>query len=1747
MYSLNELSALSLLKSAEEEKTLYPGMPRGLIAVLFYYDSREQFANAFKTLVQARQGLSWTLLEGNEELSISITRYLKSMLNLNMMDKILDAITSMDLTKEVELLQQNRALGDARHRKMVLDKFKSVRSLFAEVVFCWSAQTPLDKDECRRIMAFLAKVKLSETGDGTLDHVTVTLLVALLYSIEAGHLLNVEDMTDALSSFPITADKTFVPDIHRELKSGRDWECRELKAVVQFAWAVSLANLRQVTNNIQITDFDEYIDEDELILAEALKGNVFKFLETAVFCERAVSLDPFYFRRFHYIMADFILRMPDKIKNMKTKADENAQTIIAHLREGLQVPKNLEQPFEQLLLCLSTLYSHEECQVFVNDYWCESSSMAITGSINSRQVALKNFVQLPRDFLPHSLFIPYVRFLTSLAGNDISAHRVYDYLRYNNRPGMQESNLSWDHFLTALSKYFQNLRVEQPAAIESIYRSSRSTRAITPQELEGLVAVLELLATVATHDEVARVDLSTRGALSPIELCSGLLTCSVPLGLKTQLLRALAAFAKSPSVAVSVWQCLEAAEIVPAAHGAPGYSSRGIRQDIEEVESSSEEFPLSQALVSLLIALVDSGVLNQAAAPTVRSHRFVPYLEVVKQQIFIPHDSRTYRQADEKWTVGRICCKLFHTLVMNYQPSQKTSNPVTVRHPGHSLVLDFVHDSNLLRQLLNVLHDAVQLLEQHNVQSNFKDLEETLRFILEMFLKILKCQRIILNSEENSALLLTGLEKLLMSMNPRTGNCDHLVNVAKLIGHHALLPKHAALACDLLAIVGGTISGHKHLMPLLTAPSIATATRQYIVQLIDHATLDDGHIDAAKSALKLFKTLLSIPGSNLSHFFFGFLDGTGIRSGELRTDLLEPGVRGFPRTALHAILSVLSSLPPQLSELAHSLLHTLATHHTTAEATLRYLSSRDFVYRSLSSLPVASEETPLRIQAASWILRIAALDLRYHASHKQRSQLVRLINLLVSGAESYPDSVADAMEGNVGWVSNASGAASTNRGVLLSLLEVLELNVDAPQSLQCQFLTRAPELIKACEEGYNSEINIELLYLQLNQVLQDSGTAGVPIAQKGPLEADVHAVLDHALARNAASSLLAARKSLMEAWGQLTEISVTVTPTDLLEVPTHRAYLHTITLELLRRVLDDMARSDLTSILISTLLVLITTLKTIYSPEYTKNNKNANYVSTLDSNSSPQVPSSLLLILRGLVDCVSRFRHSHQSVRANVYSSLLNFLTIYSKPAIENNSASDGKPSMIVATGENSIEQYQRESYEVVKEEMSQLITVLCCEATAGHHLCRMLSLTCLGAISGLETRACSILGFGALLGSSPSAFLEHLNQQGQLKRLLDGIELDDNLLLTLVSVGGDLRPLYVYESRCALLSRLAMVAEGARQLLQAGLMTRLSKLQILSTGLDAGGGVPLGAVKGALRICQSIISSLGSQDWSAGSQVADFLSSHINTISNVLQPPSNAVPLDTVALAADVVANTAAAGQSNPSINLLYQSLLNVMPHLMPPHSTLLREKGDNAEVVLMHLHILSSCLTCCTHHLLTNPRCVTFQPMLDNRNTKALTLGTLIHALKFATETFSETAASSSSSQSSSFQQASQPSDEQKRQHQQRITLQRQQLCSYIAESASFVLWRHLNTFLQENTTSFISATDHHNLSSTTTTTLSGATSKPLAPLQISTLKEQMNDAFTPVLPGLQALHEHFAAKTSHVAFLPAVTTRIRKMLIA
>lgn len=100
MYDLNEFIALELLCTAQQQMPNHPGLPRGLVAILLYYDGRKALVTPLKELMQARSGVSWCT-DASQEVTQFVTSYTDGLVNDGLLDRIIEMLEKLDISKEV--------------------------------------------------------------------------------------------------------------------------------------------------------------------------------------------------------------------------------------------------------------------------------------------------------------------------------------------------------------------------------------------------------------------------------------------------------------------------------------------------------------------------------------------------------------------------------------------------------------------------------------------------------------------------------------------------------------------------------------------------------------------------------------------------------------------------------------------------------------------------------------------------------------------------------------------------------------------------------------------------------------------------------------------------------------------------------------------------------------------------------------------------------------------------------------------------------------------------------------------------------------------------------------------------------------------------------------------------------------------------------------------------------------------------------------------------------------------------------------------------------------------------------------------------------------------------------------------------------------------------------------------------------------------------------------------------------------
>jgi len=443
-----------------------------------------------------------------------------------------------------------------------------------------------------------------------------------------------------------------------------------------------------------------------------------------VFAHRNFVKEEFYIRRVHQILTDFVVSMPLKVKELRNRSDDAARNHLAHEQEGVHYAVPLAgQHFEHLLRSLAALHRRDELNLgLVTDFWCptpeaNAPAASMTERIPQRQVSLYKFVRLAGDLLMPSLYAPYLELLASLSQHPQAALHCFNLLKLNGIAGNagQPGAISWDHFFGSLHQYFANLRsVEQlPAqhaasAGDPVYHLGRPmTRGISPAEIEGLTSVLRLVQAVADHCKAARMAMAENSVWQPVLVAVGLLGCAVPVVLKAELLKTLAALARDADVAQAVWQSLESARLVDVTR------QSGLAAELENVEARNEEYPLTRAFLSLLDSLTDADALPVNLGAGFRKPGFEPYLHLACDLVFLRFNARSYRRPSERWQVAAACLKLFSKLLGNYAPvaGDFTEDIPVGQHPGFLVARDLFRSSEMLRVLLFILDEGRALLD----------------------------------------------------------------------------------------------------------------------------------------------------------------------------------------------------------------------------------------------------------------------------------------------------------------------------------------------------------------------------------------------------------------------------------------------------------------------------------------------------------------------------------------------------------------------------------------------------------------------------------------------------------------------------------------------------------------------------------------------------------------------------------------------------------------------------------------------------------------------------------------------------------------------------------------------------------------------------------------------------------------------------------------------------------------------------
>eukprot|EP00794_Sanderia_malayensis_P012769 gene12769-14080_t len=1465
----NELSCVDLLLSAEQQISNFPGFSLGSVAALLYQDGRRCLLSAIKLLLTGREGLSWALELDDRTIEL-VNKYTSQLFDDGLLVKLLRKLCDVNVQSELDKLEKCKAVGSAKHKKQLIELITEQRNLLSDCLFCWACQSPLGKKECSELMDFLKDCTPS-TSDGTFDYVTLKIVMSLLISWETSKYEALAAEPEALenAALPVFSDVDFITNLHQAIirPDTHGWRIPGIKSVLQFAWAVLLRVLSQFQ---KLDSCEEIFEEDEELLNVSIENDAIKCLKNCIIPAASFHQEEYFVKTIHTLITTLIVKYPLKTKDLRNRGDENARIIQVHLQEGIEPPKELRHDFKDLLLLIGDVYASDSLGLELsNDYWCPTEPLgslfsprpvnAFNQSIVQKQVMLNKFVRLAGDLMPQAMFTAYVKMLTGLSSNQQSAQHCFNLLNSNGSMGRASTcAASWDHFFYSFKQYYASMKQDVTSTDHPSHMHHHHS--ISPEELTALESVLGLIKTVAEHSESVRIALCENQSWLPIASFFGLIGCPVPCTLKAALLEALAAFAKSPEISTALWQSLEATQILRTVKQPQGVVAQeaGIKMELDEIEARNEVYPQTRAFLRLLSKLTDI-TLPSALGAGYRVPGFAPYLDFIKDDVFLKFKGRAYQDVSEKWSIAGDVLEIFVKILSAYEPSPEHLSDQNVeiqgvnfgraaKPPGYEILLHLLNDTPMFRLVMNIIDTVYKELEE-STAVNRKDQERCVLYCIRLIECALEKQTtfVSLLRDQNSSIVVTPMEQLLLSINPSTAEADYPYKIARYIVMNNVMLELVLSVVRILRMICAAPTMQTEIVGILASKKLER--EEMLVGFCEHLDNDipeeatsnedetDVEDDAGKSEgslrnsirqniVSLLLSTLHQPSPNLAQLLLGF----DINRSISRTIIQDAGVGRFPKNCFHSIIGLLNrdvdcprgpaciAETPKLAELMYQLVYFLCAHPETGAPSQRYLrANHDFFVSHGSRLPFTArgdfESTNSEMfitlsNQQSWLLKTIAIEIKLASKTRLRSSMVRILAVLFGqqtsefGAERF------------GLVTRSQAALSTatayhdneaSRNLVSIILSDLQLTQDYPTPLTSNMFDIAAieHLISSCEEISEDTGVILCDVKMLHRVIMTelNSTQGMAaMGQRPEILKEVKNILQHAVERNLIRQALSAKRQALEAWRQVVETTFAVCQYDVFSADLREVIILDLLQEALSKASVDSAIPELFSPIAGAILMLMT--------QY--------HASVLqrDSSRNPGLPTRmvdmapLLTIFQGIVTCLSSA--SHWKTRCNLYGASLYYMQI----GRHQSSISDSHVSDDNIFGRNVRESWEANTLSFLAQIGETFMDMVCKDACEGPEIGKMLSFAVLDSLISIDWQG---------------TWTSYLSSHGYLRHLVDSIASDDVALQAVFASDADaMKTIYTFESKMSFLTRFSQTELGAQILLHSNLTARLAECQFL-------------------------------------------------------------------------------------------------------------------------------------------------------------------------------------------------------------------------------------------------------------------------------------------------------------------------------
>ncbi|XP_074596167.1 nuclear pore complex protein Nup205 [Brevipalpus obovatus] len=1217
MFELNEVISLELIIMGSNQETRYPGMTRGPIAVLLYYDARRVLLSSLKLIVDSVSGRTWstTFSEGVCKL---MNRCVNELREADVINKCLQNLEDFNVNSEYDRLLINKALGPGKYKKQVFDMIKEIHQLYADIVFSFAAQSTLSPSEIKRLMKIISE-RNELDSNGCLDQITTTLLMSLFYLMDVSPLQTCDEGDPLVSKLPISIHKNLFQDIQTSLDQLK-FSVEPLRIIIKFVWVIAI----KTVSLFSLDDVSTLDGEEDEILDEIIDNKLFESMTRLLAQNVHIFGDNFYLTRIHDIISDFIALFPLKIKELRDKGDEEGRIVAIYVAEHLQIPNHIKRNLEKLLYLMAEIYSHDTIGLSA-DLWSGSLEES---RLLPKCVAFRKFIRSLIDSpLPQVLHVPVLKLLTSFA--NVSPFNVYNCLKCTGIT--QNAQFSLDHFFTTLQNYFSSIIGSDKNNLQTTQFASHQRQVanftlvnLSLVELDILCSILNLVENIVKNDRNCCSSLAENQRYSCISTLVGLLMGPVPRKLKAAILSCLSGFAHlSASIALSIWIKLDV--VLPKSQIATSTFASirrnmnwqsGIALEIEDIEPRNEEYPITIAFLSAINSLIKHICFNRQPA-----HQFALFdcTEFIINSILLKCNARFYKIAEEKWTIKLYSLKILNCILEIFDPIRD----VPGLKAAFSVMWQILQENSLFTCVMEVIEDIVTMYGPETgggvepCHKNSSLYEECLLNALKLFNHVALAETEFIRNVHTlqgypSAMLL-NLATLFSNVNHRTESIDRLATLIKAIS----LPSIPVQIESLRLLQNLVQSDHQTSgrMLLQIRPFNEYHEDYFIHGFVDCLESEDENlcIEGLKFILICVKRDVVPRVYGFSHRLLGF--------DRSKSNLREPSALGQTYNSLHAILELITSEEENHKKrtLVMEIIYTLCNDPELSDTALRFFrTSSEFPalllkqYTSKRGSSHQSFVTKENLAEVAWFLKILAIEIKTTTDNQLKTNRDSYIRTLLG--ENGEIKVTDLIPSTI----------FTHQHPEMSRWEFFDSN----------------ELWRTFSDVTSTAENVIDVRALHQKLLEEVNTVGsqLGIVQTNMIQTEIQGILQYAMALNASQEQLNSNTLYFESWRGLVETLIACKCFDIYDLQVKTKILLGLIKELINHASSIETVNSMITPLSSVILLSASSLAT----------------SKPDSGINSQVLSLAKAIMEFLEASSSApIWNQYKRARVNFYASLL--------------------------------------------------------------------------------------------------------------------------------------------------------------------------------------------------------------------------------------------------------------------------------------------------------------------------------------------------------------------------------------------------------------------------------------------------------------------------------------------------------------